>query len=402
MMCRCSERKCRSVNRRPTTHHLQFGRAMCSTVYSVRDFLREPGHRAWIWDHLTESWARLLPARATPGQMVMVSSDSGGYSADYGWAPKSADPVPALSTDRRTPSGAGNDHGSSRPWQTIAQHTDLTVLEVRGIVHALHGLLEDWIVDSLIAAARAHDWGKAHPVFRETLLNSGRQAKSEPPLLPGSSESGLLWAKAPGTARHSRKHFRHELAGALALIKLPHLASAVSPKANPDLVAYLVASHHGRVRLAIRSLPGDWIPRRSVRSALGVQDGDKLPECDVGGRIVLPEVVIDMTPMEMGISTSGDASWASRMMALRDCTDLGPFDWHTWRRSYALPTPRRASVPPSTPEVTGIENGAEASGPADRPYPHAPISDRGLAYSRHPGRPRSSRMVVDEFRLSPV
>jgi len=27
----------------------------------------------------------------------------------------------------------------------------------------------------------------------------------------------------------------------------------------------------------------------------------------------------------MGISTSGDASWASRMMALRDCTDLGPF-----------------------------------------------------------------------------
>lgn len=295
-------------------------------VYSVRDFLREPGHRAWIWDHLTESWARLLPARATPGQMVMVSSDSGGYSADCGWAPKSADPVAALSIGRATPSeGAGSDHGSSRPWQTIAQHTDMTVLEVRGIVHALHGLLKDWIVDSLIAAARAHDWGKAHPVFRETLLNSGRQAKSEPPLLPGSSESGLLWAKAPGTARHSRKHFRHELAGALALIKLPHLASAVSPKANPDLVAYLVASHHGRVRLAIRSLPGDWIPRRSVRSALGVQDGDKLPECDVGGRIVLPEVVIDMTPMEMGISTSGDASWASRMMALRDCTDLGPF-----------------------------------------------------------------------------
>ncbi|HNT73069.1 MAG TPA: ABC transporter permease, partial [Methanothrix sp.] len=66
-------------------------------VYSVRDFLREPSHRAWIWDHLTESWARLLPARATPGQMVMVSSDSGGYSADYGWAPKSVDPVPALS-----------------------------------------------------------------------------------------------------------------------------------------------------------------------------------------------------------------------------------------------------------------------------------------------------------------
>jgi CRISPR-associated endonuclease/helicase Cas3 len=94
-----------------------------------------------------------------------------------------------------------------------------------------------------------------------------------------------------------------------------------------DLVAYLVAAHHGKVRLSIRSMPGEYTPSDSGRFARGVWDGDELPATDLGGGIVAPGVALSLEPMELGLCEqplfAGQPSWTERMLVLRD--KLGPF-----------------------------------------------------------------------------
>src|SRR5205814_778474 len=50
-----------------------------------------------------------------------------------------------------------------------------------------------------------------------------------------------------------RKHFRHELASALAVLDPANSL----PEDSRDLITYLVSAHHGKVRLSIRSLPDE-------------------------------------------------------------------------------------------------------------------------------------------------
>jgi len=94
-----------------------------------------------------------------------------------------------------------------------------------------------------------------------------------------------------------------------------------------DFVAYLVAAHHGKVRLSIRSLPNEFQPSEALRRfARGLWDGDVLPATDLGG-VVAPEVLLSLEPMELGQCELppfvGQPSWAERTLRLRD--QLGPF-----------------------------------------------------------------------------
>jgi len=104
--------------------------------------------------------------------------------------------------------------------------------------------------DDLRKAARWHDVGKAHEAFQAGLL------KMNPALTENK-----LWAKSGknGKLTYGRKHFRHELASSLAVLsRQPEW---------PFLIAYLIATHHGKVRLSIRSLPGRI--RQTARSRTG-------------------------------------------------------------------------------------------------------------------------------------
>src|SRR5262249_22423244 len=120
--------------------------------------------------------------------------------------------------------------------------------------------------------------------------------------------------------KYSRRHFRHELASALALRVFD---GATDAYANADaLVLYLVGAHHGRVRLTIRPAPEEERPhgcREGTRFALGVADGDELPavEPPVG---LVPAVVRDLGCMELG-----PGSWTEQACRLRDDLQLGPF-----------------------------------------------------------------------------
>lgn len=118
-----------------------------------------------------------------------------------------------------------------------------------------------------------------------------------------------MLAKQCGNEKHKRKHFRHELASALAMLQT----------GDSDLAAYLAAAHHGRIRMGIRSMPGER-EEHSKAVARGIEDGDSLPECELANGIKVPAVTLSLATMEFGAESG---SWISRMLRIRD--ELGPF-----------------------------------------------------------------------------
>jgi CRISPR-associated endonuclease/helicase Cas3 len=269
----------------------------------VRDLIKK-GRRAWRWDYLEERWVRIRPAQVYPGLALRFRSEDGGYTEALGWDPSSTDPVPPIAVqDGRNTEPHGDDSMSERNWQLLDEHTEQVVQAAVALAEAVD--LPDPLRRSVLLAARWHDAGKAHDVFQRS-LRAGDPATGPP---------GILAKSALKRIRHDRPCFRHELAsGILALMH-----------GQDDLVAYLAAAHHGRVRLSIRSLPHERRPENpDARFARGIWEGDVIPEADLGGGVVVPATRVDLSFMELGEGKRGP-SWLARMLALRDREDLGPF-----------------------------------------------------------------------------
>jgi CRISPR-associated endonuclease/helicase Cas3 len=302
----------------------------CSVpVGEFREFAKNPHIRklAWRWDYLDEQWVAVEANRIFPGQVYLVHSTAGGYSTESGWDAKSTEAVAVLSASLSTPSLEANDKDqlSQAAWQTIAEHTERVCRELDSIVAEL----DVPEVSALKLSARWHDRGKAHGIFQQA-IDDGQDSRRP---RPAEWRGCLFVGKAPGRnkmtgdagwwRRYARKHFRHELASALALLQKPHPTLHTLSHESLNLVAYLVAAHHGKVRLSIRSLPGEISPDDNRRFARGVWDGDALPETDLGSHAIAPAVTLSLEPMELGQSDDGQPSWAERMLRLRDT--LGPF-----------------------------------------------------------------------------
>lgn len=314
-------------------------------IAEFRDFVQDQAltGKVWRWDFLEGQWRRVNPREIVPGKVFLIHSTAGGYDAARGWnaaACERVEPVLELTQNTTPPDAADADTVSRiEVWQTIAQHTEQVCGELGAILNTLQ---EQDCITALKLAARWHDRGKAHEIFQnavddgqEILRNGKTLRRLERPhdwcgcrfvaKAPGRGKGPLGVFKDGGFwRRYKRKNFRHELASALAVLD-PHNMQV--PDDIRDLVAYLVAAHHGKVRLSIRSMPLEKRPQKGLRFARGIWDGDKLWETDLGSGVTAPPVTLSLEPMELGICQdepfAGLPSWAERMMRLRD--SVGPF-----------------------------------------------------------------------------
>lgn len=302
-------------------------------VAETRDWAKNSKLPLRRWDHLSSTWQKVAKEFGNlaliPGQTYLAHSSLGGYSPETGFDPKSLTAVAPLMTQAVHDSEAtASDPVSHSTWQSIAVHTDHVVDELEKIMRVL-GI----DLPPLLHAARWHDLGKAHPSFKAKI--------KEPFATSPEAATHLPLAKAPQKAWHSpntkkikelRAYFRHELASALAVL---HPAVTEIPDEAKNLVAWLIAAHHGKIRLSIRSLPDETPPDDPAkRFARGVWDGDTLEVVPLGSGITSPPLTLSLEPMELGLCQEppfeNQASWTERMLALRDHPEIGPMRLAYW------------------------------------------------------------------------
>jgi len=284
---------------------------LCSVpFYRFQDDFLKKRKMAYRWDALEKQWIRADAEMVFPGQVFLIPSNQGGYDTLMGWNPNNGQPVRSVPLPPSSSEGYGDDLPSQDHWQTIADHSSEVVAEAADIAAALE--LNKELCQAVETAARWHDRGKTHHVFQAAIHDDPGGEHQRPETCHGRRDL----AKAPKAfwKHYGRKHFRHELATALAMLE-----AGISP-----LATYLAAAHHGKVRLSIRSLPDEKHPQEpETRFARGVWDGDLLAETDLGGGVIAPAVELSLEPMELGIGANGQPSWAELALRLRDAPQPG-------------------------------------------------------------------------------
>ena len=290
-------------------------------------FWKKDKTRIWYWNVLDGKW--LKPERVAPGQIYLVDVALGGYSEILGWTgEKTKKPFKILSIEHQPAHKSardgqgdieslvnGTEKSNENAFQSIEQHTNHVVAACQEIINALPPAVP-WS-QILLTSAIWHDVGKAHVCFQK-FITKGR-------MLPDQLK-GKFIAKAPwiSGSKHERPHFRHELASALAWLQ----AGICDDSFKKNLVAYLVAAHHGKVRLSIRSMPGEKAPEGENLFARGIWNGDKLPD-DLTKELTLEglrfsQIILDLSCMKMG-DENGRPSWTNQALSLRDQPELGIF-----------------------------------------------------------------------------
>lgn len=277
---------------------------LCPVSLGQFDTKKQPPH---IWDTLQDKW---LPLRGNPrpGMTLMLDARDGGYDPVLGYLATSKKPVTDLppETDQQPETFGGDQLSQVAKRIKLTQHLNNVVHEVEGICAALD---EDDHARILTDACRWHDVGKAHEVFRATLNTC---------LPENDPKRDQFWAKSECRGKHDgRPGFRHELASALAWL-------AHNPD-NPsrDLIAYLIAAHHGRVRMGLRAMPNEKKPDDPNRLfARGIWDSETLPAVNLGDGHTADETKLSLDLMKLGEGHQGP-SWAARTQQL--LRDFGPF-----------------------------------------------------------------------------
>lgn len=255
---------------------------------------------AWRWDSLDERWAS-LEREPRPGMTLLLRAADGGYDVEIGFDANLKVPVSVVAVGQTPMEPAyGEDW---RSWQRrpvpLADHLGHVAEYAKRLCQSMG---ETTHSAPVIRAGRWHDVGKAHEVFHVTMHCCEK------------APAGLL-AKSPCSGRHSRPFFRHELASMLAWIE-QH-----GREPDADLIAYLIAAHHGKVRMSLRAMPTEKARDGVQRFARGVWEGDVLPAFSFDSERS-GEITLRLALMELGEGEQGP-SWTERTLRLLD--EHGPF-----------------------------------------------------------------------------
>ena len=83
-----------------------------------------------------------------------------------------------------------------------------------------------------------------------------------------------------------------------------------------DLLAYLVCSHHGKIRMTWHASPADQDEGDRRLRIRGICEGDDLPEVELsnaeGEKFRLPATNLDLSPSESGLSRRTGRSWTRK------------------------------------------------------------------------------------------
>lgn len=291
------------------------------SMTQLKEHLKK-GATAWQFDTLARGaterrWERVPgPEAVRPGQVYMLNAEEGGYRAEEGFLAGDKVPVEALEVTGPTdPYGADRRSASNR-WVTLTAHLGHVAQAAEQLGRALH--LAPPELEAMVVAARWHDVGKAHEAFTR-----GIGAQPDDPDGPWAKSTGTGYPDfhvlGPAGEKCARPYFRHELASALAWLQ--HGGQDL-PEEQRDRIAYLIAAHHGRVRLGLRALPREQEPpERDRLFARGIWEGDRLPALTFDG-ITLPETTLRLDLMRLGDGPQG-ASWTTRTRRL--LASHGPF-----------------------------------------------------------------------------
>jgi CRISPR-associated endonuclease/helicase Cas3 len=350
--------------------------SLCAVPFqTARDWLcgkrskgSEPRHltkgtSAWVWDWSEGKWRLAERADLRPGAVVLVDTTVGGYDPQRGFDPERRVEVPEvmlIEADLQEQADATMDGESlsATMWQTIAFHGAAVAEQLRAIATSvgLDGCSPD-TARLLGLAARWHDLGKAHPAFQGAIRGADRPGRSDLAKAPPEA-----WRRGRDIYRIGevpRPGLRHELASALALFDVlvrhapadhparlgPWSANATaSPPPNRppnaleseilelnregfDLVAFLVCSHHGKLRVRLHMGPSDPLTSEGPPPIRGIHEGDLLPSTALAkadGEIeLLPERRLTLEPAALGLSPLTGPSWSDRVERLR--RTQGPF-----------------------------------------------------------------------------
>lgn len=303
-------------------------------------FVRDPQWRnnAAQVDHIPPGW-KSFRENPWPGITLLVDKQAGGYSEHIGFTgnprhvPMTIE-APASSTVNTDSVSSADEEGHDEDPRSgnsspvlLSDHLNHVVAEAESLCRALAVDSESRAV--IVRAARWHDLGKAHEVFQDTMRRG---------LIDPDAVGEDILAKTEKNIRHRRPYFRHELASALAFLYHERWSREV------DLVAYLIAAHHGKVRMNLRALPRERAPQgeqAGVRFARGVWENDELPPFDLGAGEYWPGVSLTLSIMELGWDEVTRESWTERTRDL--LARFGPFRL-AWMETVLRLADRRASA----------------------------------------------------------
>ncbi len=339
---------------------------------AARKWLEKKKRDAWVWDYLDGAWK---PCEAKkdiyPGQTLLVRASFGGYRKDSGWTGQGKDkgfPLHSSLSDalRLADAAENQEELSAFPWKTVRTHGKEVAAAAQSIATALD--LPPAILSLLEVSGRWHDAGKVHPAFQVSIK---ADAPGKPAIRELAKAPKDAWEKGSKlyrvSAQDHRPGFRHELASAMALFGilqrhqplhpallgehqellelLGHALPATPADSQPNsaekellalskedfnLLAYLVCSHHGKVRASWHSSPMDQDYRDRDGNGLpirGVRNGEHLPSFDFedrsGHTCRIQEVALSHAPAALGLSPLTGASWTERVLDL--LRQHGPF-----------------------------------------------------------------------------